>query len=541
MPVKGLARNHRMNRDRSRKQKRQRLRDSYPYYARKCLRIRTKQGGLRAFQLNKAQKYLHSRIQQQIKKNGKVRIVVLKGRQQGISTYVEGRYVHKVTHTKGARVYILTHEAEATTNLFEMVDRYYENLPEEMRPSLGARSSRELSFDALDSGYRVGTAGNRAAGRSQTIQFFHGSEVAFWAGGGNDQLAGVLQAVPDIDGSEIILESTANGVGGVFYDYVMEAQRGEGEWELVFIPWYWQDEYATSVSQGFKRTGDEETLVKLYGLTDEQLQWRRNKIYQLKSTDLFRQEYPCTVTEAFLFSGRPAFNPDYTTSALQECYKNGYTYDLTIQHCKADDNGLLQVWERPRPGRRYVVGCDVAEGLAHGDYSTVDVLDENGDQVAHWRGHVAPDELGIMLKHLGKFYGNAFVGVERNNHGLTTLTALKNTGYKNIYVETKKDERGGEPLTPRIGWYTTVKTKPLMIDHLHALLRDGQSGIRNKATVEECQSYVVGDNGSFNAQQGCFDDRVMSMAIAQQMLLRLPRRSSVGEQKTFKPVGRAGY
>ena len=159
----------------------QRLKDDYPHYAEKCLRIRPKdpKAGNQPFVLNPAQRYLHEKLEEQRQRTGKVRALVLKGRQQGISTYVGGRFYHRVTHSRGLRCFILTHEQEATNNLFGMVDRYHENCPELVRPSTGAANAKELYFDLLDSGYAVGTAGTKAVGRSQTVQLFHGSEVAF--------------------------------------------------------------------------------------------------------------------------------------------------------------------------------------------------------------------------------------------------------------------------------------------------------------------------------------------------------------------------
>ncbi|WP_066018344.1 hypothetical protein [Endozoicomonas atrinae] len=524
---------------------REKLLFDFRYFASLCLKIRTKSAKVVPLKLNAAQKYLHKRINQQLKRTGKVRIVVLKGRQQGCSTYTEARFYWKVSNQKGLRAYILTHEADATANLFDMVLRYHENLPAFAQKTLSNKSAKQMDF-IHDSGYRVGTAGNRGAGRSSTAQLFHGSEVAFWPSA-DEHLAGVLQAVPNEDDTEVILESTANGVGGVFYDYVMDAAAGRGDFELVFIPWFWQEEYQAKVPAGFTPDDDERFLKQTYHLSDEQLQWRRQKIYELKSEDKFKQEYPCNVEEAFLFSGRPVFDPKHTESAKVECYAPKQSIELTINGVNRNKTGLLQVWEFPKTGTQYVIGCDVAEGLApvndqhkHGDYSTIDVCDRDGYQVAHWHGHVAPDDLGKMLDKLGRFYNGALIGVERNNHGLTTVTKLKDLKYPNLYMETTVDQRS-QKRTKRLGWQTTTKSKPLMIDHLAALLRDGESGICNKDTIAECQTYVIEDNGATNAQEGCFDDRVISYAIAQQMVLKLPRQKININELKYRAPGKSAY
>lgn len=286
--------------------KRLKLRDDFDFYARNCLKIRTKSGKVEPFRLNKAQRYIHERLEEQKANTGKVRALILKGRQQGCSTYVGARFYHRATWTKGLRTFILTHEDQATQNLFEMVNRYHEHCPEFVRPSTGAANAKELFFDRLDSGYKVGTAGTKGVGRSSTIQQFHGSEVAFWPHA-EAHAAGVLQAVPDEDGTEVILESTANGVGNLYHQKWQDAERGIGDFIAIFVPWYWQEEYRKDVPQGFVLDAEELEYAELYGLSPEQMAWRRNKIAELKDPILFKQEYPATAAEAFQMSGQDSF------------------------------------------------------------------------------------------------------------------------------------------------------------------------------------------------------------------------------------------
>ena len=286
-----------------------RLRDDYPHYASKCLKIRAKDGSIEPFVLNKAQLYLHGRLESQREATGKVRALVLKGRQQGISTYIGGRFYHRTSHRKGLRCFILTHEQDATNNLFGMVERYHEHCPLLVKPSTGAANAKELLFDKLESGYAVGTAGTKAVGRSQTVQLFHGSEVAFWPNAPT-HFAGVIQAIPDLPGTEVILESTANGVGGEFHERWQQAEAGIGDYIAVFIPWYWQDEYRRSVSEGFALDDEERAYFDAHspnGLTLEHMVWRRNKIAELKDPMLFKQEYPATAAEAFQMTGHDGF------------------------------------------------------------------------------------------------------------------------------------------------------------------------------------------------------------------------------------------
>ena len=294
---------------------RRRLRDEFPHYANKCLKIRTKSGGVEPLRLNDAQLYIHKRIEEQRAQTGKVRAIILKGRQQGCSTYTEGRFYWRVTHSKGVRAFILTQEEEATNNLFDIANRYHENCPSLVKPSTGAANAKELYFDKLDSGYKVGTAGNKAVGRSSTIQLFHGSEVAFWPNA-QQHAAGILQAIPDEKGTEIILESTANGIGNYYHQCWQQAEAGQSDYIAIFVPWYWQKEYTRDVHADFKLTAEEVDYQQAYGLTLGQMVWRRLKMVELKDEALFKQEYPATASEAFQVSGAdPYIKPDTVLKA----------------------------------------------------------------------------------------------------------------------------------------------------------------------------------------------------------------------------------
>lgn len=281
------------------------LRD-FKKFAEKFLIIRTKSGKPEHFKFNRAQSYLHQRLETQRKATGKVRAVILKGRQQGCSTLIQGRFFHRVVTSKGKKAFILTHDKEATKNLFTMAVRFNENIEKGLIPEPDTENAKELYYRELDSGYSVGTAGNKSVGRSQTIQLFHGSEVGFWSYA-EEHAKGILQAISDEPGTEVILESTANGIGNYFHSRWITAMSGSSEYQAIFLPWYWQDEYKASDS-GFSRTDDEEYLYGLYGadgLTNEHLAWRRLKISSLSKDydaglEQFKQEYPFSATEAFL-------------------------------------------------------------------------------------------------------------------------------------------------------------------------------------------------------------------------------------------------
>lgn len=307
----------------------ERLQNDLPYFASRVLKIKPKVGPLEPFVFNTAQNYLHGRLQAQKERLKKVRVLIVKGRQQGCSTYVAARYYHQATRNQGQSVFILSHESQTTEKLFNIVDRYHENAPDVAKPLAEIHNRRQLKFDQLGSDYSVGTAGNEDVGRGGTIQLFHGSEVAFWSN--TDQIqTGILQSVPDLPDTEVILESTANGMSNMFYDLVIEAQNKKNDYEVVFIPWYWQPEYrrATAPDGEVTLTPEEEEYCAMYSqspyqktaLDKEQMYWRRAKISEFKSDWKFKQEYPAYLDEAFQTSGETLILPQAVIRARKNVH-----------------------------------------------------------------------------------------------------------------------------------------------------------------------------------------------------------------------------
>jgi hypothetical protein len=297
---------------------------------------------------NRMQRHLHAVIEDHARRNGRVRVLILKARQQGCSTYVGARFYHKATHNRGQQVFILTHEQDATDNLFDMAGRFHEHCPELVKPHTGAASAKELSFDRLDSGYSVGTAGSKAVGRSKTLQLFLGSEVAHWPNA-RDHFAGVMQAVPPLPGTEIILESTGHGIGGEFHERWQMAEAGVGDFEAIFAPWYWSDEYQRAVPIDFTITDEEQEESRLYGLSMEQLAWRRAKIDELRDPMLFKQEYPATAAEAFQFSGHDSFiKPDAVMRARKAKLEGIGPLVIGVDPARFGDDRFSLAWRQGR-------------------------------------------------------------------------------------------------------------------------------------------------------------------------------------------------
>lgn len=294
-----------------------RLRNDFEYYAPRCLKIITKKdeqgrSDIRPFEFNAAQKIIHEHIERMKAETGYVRVIILKGRQQGCSTYTEGRFFWKTSMNQGEKTFILTHQDQATDNLFDMAKRYHENAPAWVQPNLGRSNAKSMVFDRLNSSYQVSTAGSKGAGRSATLSNVHGSEVAFWEDG-SEHLAGLLQAVPLAPGTEVILESTGKGVGNVFHSQWQMAVSGQSDFRAIFIPWFIQKEYRRPAPPDFELISDpemvppgeltEEEYAQAFKCDADQMYWRRKKIAELGGGEegffLFKQEYPATPDEAF--------------------------------------------------------------------------------------------------------------------------------------------------------------------------------------------------------------------------------------------------
>jgi hypothetical protein len=334
------------------REQRIRFKYDFPAFSAENLKVRAKTGKLAPFRLNTAQLHIHSRLESQRQETGKVRALILKARQQGVSSYIGGRFYHRATHWRGTQVFILTHEQDATDNLFGMVERFHKYNHPAWRPSTGAANAKELSFASIDSGYSVGTAGSRAVGRSKTVQLFHGSEVAFWPNA-SEHFAGVGQTVPDLPDTEMILESTANGIGGEFHERWQMAERGEGDFIPIFVPWFWSEEYRRPKPDDWVETDDEQEYRQTFGLPVEAMVWRRAKLAELKDPLLFRQEYPATAVEAFQATGHDSFiGGDLVLSARRrQCEALG-SLVIGVDPARFGDDSFAIAWRRGRKVER---------------------------------------------------------------------------------------------------------------------------------------------------------------------------------------------
>ena len=454
----------------------------------KLLRVRSRQGEIVPLALNRAQQEYERRC-------GK-RNIVLKARQVGMTTYVAARFfLHTITR-RGTLTVQVAHNQESAEEIFRIVHRFLENLPERLRAGALCTSRanvRQLAFPRLDSEYRVATAADANAGRGSTIQNLHCSEVARWPGDAAETLAGLRAAVPPAEG-EIVLESTANGASGAFYG---EWQRaGESGYVRHFFPWWWEASNRVPLADSLgELSEDEAKLAEQYGLDGEQIAFRREVRANFGARSV--EEYAEDAESCFLASGECLFERAIIERRIGEL----------AAPAESRENGCLQIWWPAQPGRRYVVGVDPAEGNAEGDYACAQVVDMGtGMQCAELRGHFDPPALARRVVELAGGYNGALVAVERNNHGHAVIAQMLTVhGYGNLYPA---DEQA------KPGWLTTRGNRPQMLELLAALLARSPELFQSQRLLEECRTFVRQANGRAEAASGAHDDAVMAMAIA---------------------------
>lgn len=510
--------------------------DDFRYYSR-VLQIKTKdRRRVRFTEWWEAQEIFHHHWEARLKKNQPIRFIILKARQEGISTYTEGRIFQQVSTVANTNALILSHDVDSAGKIFEMSRGFYEGLPEAMRPMKRYSNKKELRFEnpdektrlqdpGLQSFIEIQTAGKWEPSRGGMYHCVHFSEAAFYPDNATDLVAAIIPMVPMIPGTIIVYESTANGMNNDFYDDWEAAVNGESMFEPLFIPWFKLSDYALGFDDKKQERewvksldAEERDIMRRYTLTPAQMRWRRAKIGEMRGdTDRFCQEFPATPEEAFIFHGTPIF----PRSALkrQKAKNPRRSCDISIEKLSIynDLDGLLDIWEEPEPGAEYVIGVDVASGEGE-DFSCGEVLKRtwpNGlaEQVAEWHGKVDPVALAKLMVILARYYNEAMVSIELNNHGFTTQAEAKNF-YWNFYRWQYLDRLGGNKLTDKIGWQTTLSTKPLLVDRMVATLDADLIIIRSQRLLDEMWKYIrVPGSMSFEAERG-HDDRVMASMIA---------------------------
>lgn len=495
-------------------------------YIEKYIKIKNKANQIIDFKLNLPQQRLYDVIKEQKKQNKPVRIIILKARQMGFSTVTESILFKETTTKFNVNTGIITHQDDATTNLFNMSKLMYDKLPLEMKPSLKASNAKELVFNndygtGLNSKIRCMTAGTSGVGRSYTYTNLHISELAFWPGDKKETMTGLLQAVPNLPGTMIIIESTANGYE-YFKDMWDKAVNGENDFIPLFVGWNELEEYQMPYT-GFELTAEEIKLQEDFNLTLEQLTWRRWCIKNNCSSDIeqFKQEYPITPEEAFISTGYCYFNKEIIINRINKLkntkpLRTGFfSYqlkgnDISDIAWEDDEKGYIKIYKYVEEGHPYVEGGDTAgEGS---DRFTGQVIDNSdGNQVATLKKDLDEDEYARQMYCLGIYYNEALIGIE-NNYSTYPTKKLKEYNYPNIYLRELEDNIS-EKVQDKYGFVTNKATRPIILSILKEVFRDNIWWINDIDTLREALVFIVNEKGRPEAQPGEHDDLIMGLAI----------------------------
>lgn len=546
------------------------IKQDFYKFAKMNLYIKDKLANIVPFVPNEPQRALIDYVLLCIKEKRPVKVIILKARQMGFSTAVEALCYWWTSTNFNINSVIIGNDEKSSLNLYRMFRRYFDNTNILFKPSVRYNTKSDLTFEKFDeSGKQIGlgsaikieTAKNKSAGRSDTINFLHASEAASWENG-EDLVASLMQTVPDIEVMEkpsmVFIESTAEGRGNYFHKEYVAAVERRNNYEPAFAPWWVLDTYEREATfEDLGKLNDYElflvdlmrqghdTLGHHFPISEEaiprKLAFYRRKAKEFAATpERLPQEFPSTWQESFIASGKNVFNP----LALQEAEKDATPLEdvdyykiipledrpyeeFELEKVSFEPNETpddftykapLKIWEKPKPYKEYVIGADVAEGLKGGDFSVATVVDiSTMAVVARWRGHCDPDKFGEILGALGTYYNYALIGVEVNNHGLTTVQKLRDTFYTNLYKRDRGYDEEWETPTVNLGWKTDMRTKRLMIDDLIKLVRERVIKDKDIIFINEAFSYVRDERGRMNAEEGSHDDVVMSTAIAYQL------------------------
>lgn len=493
----------------------------FELFSKEQIKILTKDSslGFIPFEFNEAQKIVNAKIDEQLKRTGRVRAIILKGRQMGLSTFTTARVFWKSYFNAHNKSVVMAHDSATSDSLFAMSRNTISNMPEEFRPTFKKSNAKEIMFEHNESGYRLYTAGSPEAGRGTTPTIAHLSEVAFWT---HDEkiLAGLFQGISEANGTEVILESTANGVGNEFHRLWKGAVNGENDYVPIFVPWYLMPEYRRTVlePEEFRETLSEEEkkIQELHGLDLEQLYWRRLKAAE-GGTSKFKQEYPLTPEEAFQVSGANVFDIEKLQSLIPDKIMKQQSFNLVSSTFEDHSEGNLEIFQYPKYNDNFVIGADCALGVGQ-DSSACAVMNTKNEVVALFRNNrIDPTQYGDLLFYLGRYYNNALLAVESNSLGIATLNRLKQMNYVNLYHQTKVANVSNEEGS-RLGWRTTQATKPMIIGHLKNAIENDDINLASARIIQECMDYVSDANGRTNAISGSHDDTVIATAIALEVL-----------------------
>jgi len=459
---------------------------------------------------NKTQLMVLQAIYKQISEGKPVRLLELKGRQQGSSTGIGAYCFLRAICEPQTNALIITEEkGGSAANIYAMYERFYENLPLDLDRE-STRMGQFMKF-ASPVGSTIKVEGEKNV-TSFTFQIVHLSEAAFFQNLGKT-LSMLYQTVPDNPDTFVCLETTANRYGDDFHTEWERASEGKSDFYALFVPWYYHEEYTTPFigreekkrfEKGLSDSnesvyGNEWYLMEIYPeLTMENMKWRRHAIRNRCQGSVveFNRQYPCSPEDAFHKSTNTIFDMSYLQKALRD-----YVFEPTDRGTLmeepaglqfADDpEGIVQIFYPPEPHTEYVMGSDHAEGLDGRDYSAAIILQRMPLRMcAKIRGfdgrQVSIDEFTEQMYYLAMFYGHAWICPENNADGGTVVSLLQE---KWEYTEIIAERDLGVVNSNRFGWRNQSNTRRRGVGMLQEAVHADEIEIPCQQTLRECMNF----------------------------------------------------
>lgn len=604
---------------------RTRLLEDSVFWARHCCTILDEDKRPVKLEARPWQLDLDAKLQAQHDAGMPMRALILKARKLGFSTLVQAKFVQRLTQQPFQVALAMAQDRKTSGVLADMVSLMYDRLPSEeelgfgfsIRPRLLGKGTTRAGVRFFEYGdplrpseksvYETMTAGAGGVGRGYTPSMFHGSEVAHWQD--PEVVVGALNAVPSRQGTIVVLESTANGFNH-FHGRWKRAVNGAEDPDTggLYLPLFygWQDNPANMLAfpspEARERFGntigdehhggdaEEHELIEAYGVTLEQLRWRRNKISEdcEGKIEVFHQEHPATPEQAFIGSGNPVFSGIHVARAIRQADEalppaEGVLRPADVKEKRTragsvlvpgraiwvpkadmsmDDRTrwgawTLRVWEHPvnaqtekerdgepRPDGQYVAFADIAQGTADRDdpdYSAIQVVDHlTKMQVASYHSRIDIHDYPEIVLLVGLYFNRAWIAPEVTGLGIGVVDKLvKDYRYPRVYRRRRAGDDGRSDTREELrGWATDRRTKPLMEQTMGEAFREETHGLRCVQTARQFTTYVADDRGNHGAQHGEHDDLVMAymgvQRVASELQPRDPNRRK-GPVERFEP------
>jgi len=451
------------------------------FYLENFCRIKIKKGGFAPFILNEAQKDLFNTI----KKNN--RIMVLKARQLGFSSGIAGYFYHQTITNPGITTALIGYNSDLVSELLDKVKTFIRTTPRELRPEIKYNSKYEISFPKIDSKILI-LPSTENVGSGYTLHNVLLTELPKIKNA-EEKMASLAPAVPI--GGKFIIESSPKGVGNLFHRMWMDDSNG---WIKKMYHWRW-------------------------GYTKAEIEQIRKEI---NDPQIFAQEYGLE----FLQSGRPVFQEEILKQHRKNIWEVGYVVsDDGINKEVVYKDGDWTFYHKPKPDGLYVCGGDTSEGVSGGDYSVGIIWErKTGEEVAMFRGLLSPDKFAMELDRVGRMYNNAYMVVEVNNQGLTTLTVLRQLVYPSLYFRQAKFDTLTNTITDKMGWRTSQVNRELLINEFKRAVNEFDLTIHSKILLDEMTVFVYDDANDMVSPAGFHDDSIFSAAIGFQGFKNMPDR-----------------